>query len=526
MGKFRLIWLPVLLLVSLLAQAQVKAPKGKWEPEDANEHFKEFNFMMALPMYKELVKREPENMEYNYRLGFCYLHTNIDKTAAVPFFEKAVTDPKCKPETWKFLGKAYHLANRFDDAIKAYSKYKELMIKEKNKEEPDKADHWIEQCDNAKALIKHPINITFTNVGPEINSEFPDYYPWITQDEQVLYFTSRRKGGHTTQVESDGLYSSDCFVASVLDGKWDKAKNLSNMINTNLDEQIVGINPDGSELVIYIDHINELEDLYATHKKNNGWTKLEKLSDNVNNQKEYSGSIFNTDDGPVLYFVRNDKTSYGDKDIYTARLLPTGQWGIPQNIGPNINTKYGEEFPWLSTDGKTLYFSSEGHSSMGGYDLFKSIWDEEKKEWSKPINLGYPLNTADDEKQISILPDNRAGYVSALRKDGMGDLDIYRIKFEDNEQKFSVYRGRVVKSDSTSKSEVQATITATNTKTNDEITFVTNKSTGRYVMALMPGIYKIKITADGYKDIDETLVVFEFGVARPETIKDYVIMKK
>jgi len=163
---------------------------------------------------------------------------------------------------------------------------------------------------------------------------------------------------------------------------------------------------------------------------------------------------------------------------------------------------------------------------MGGVDLFKSIWDEETKQWSKPINLGYPLNTADDERQISILPDNRAGYISALRPGGLGDLDIYRIKFEDNEQKFNVYRGKILKSDSTTKGEVQATITAVNSKTNDEITFVSNRTTGRYIMALLPGIYKIKITADGYADINETVVVFEFGVARPETVKDYVIMKK
>ncbi|HXB39439.1 MAG TPA: tetratricopeptide repeat protein [Bacteroidia bacterium] len=503
---------------------QIKPPKGKWEPEDAAEHFKQHNFIMALPMYKELVKREPNETDYQYKLALCYLQTYIDKTAAVPYLEKVVKDPKCKPDSWYWLGKAYHLAGKYDEAIKAYSKYKELVAKDKL--EADKADHLIEQVNNAKQLVKYPINITFTNAGPEVNSEFPDYYPWITQDEQTIFFTSRRKGSHTSTVESDGYYSSDCLYATVMDGKWAKAQNLGNAVNTNLDEQIVGIKRDGTELIIYIDHIDQLEDLYKTYKKNNNYVKIEKLSDNVNNEKEYSGSIFETDDGPILYFVRRGKTSIGESDIYTARLLPTGQWGIAQNIGPNINTKYREDFPWLSTDGKTLYFSSEGHSSMGGFDLFKSIWDDDKMEWSKPINLGYPLNTADDERQISILPDNRAGYISALRPGGLGDLDIYRIKFEDNEQKYSVYRGKIIKSDSTVKGEIQANITAVNTKTNDEIAFVSNKTTGRYIMALLPGIYKIKISCDGYADISETLVVFEFGVAKPETVKDYVLMKK
>jgi len=207
-------------------------------------------------------------------------------------------------------------------------------------------------------------------------------------------------------------------------------------------------------------------------------------------------------------------------------MLPTGQWGLPVNMGSKINTKYKEDFPWLSADGKTLYFSSEGHSSMGGFDLFKCIWDEIDKEWSSPMNLGYPLNTSDDERQISILPDNRAGYVSALRPGGFGDLDIYRVKFEENDQHYNLYRGKVLRSDSTNKKDFDVNISAINKKTNDEITFVPNKINGRYVMALLPGTYKVTISSDGYTDYTENIVVFEFGVAKPETIKNYVLIKK
>lgn len=501
-------------------------PKGKWEPEDAEEHYKHQNYMMALPMYRELIKREPNETDYQYRLAYCYLHTNFDKKAAIPLLEKVVKEPKCPTDAWYWLGKAYHLDNKFDLAIKAYTSYKELMVKAKNKEEAEKTDHLMEQCTNARALIKHPINITFTNAGPEVNSEYPDYYPWTTSDEQSLFFTSRRKGGHASQVESDGLFSSDCYSASVMDGKWAKAQNLGSTINTGLDEQIVGIRPDGTQLVVYIDHITELEDLYISKKKPNGFGKIEKLSENANKEKEYSGSIFETEDGPILYFVRKGKDCVGESDIFTARQLPTGAWGIPRNIGTKINTKYKEDFPWLSMDGKTLYFASEGHSSMGGFDLFKSSWDDGENAWTEPVNLGYPLNTSDDERQISILPDNRAGYVSAVRPGGLGDLDIYRIKFEDNEQRFSVYKGRILRSDTLSKEEIQVTIFATNVKTNEEETFLSNRSNGKYLMALLPGSYKIKVTCDGYQDVSENLIVFEFGIVKGENIKDYKIKKK
>src|SRR6201987_5903916 len=112
--KFRSIILTTFLCAGLCAFSQQRAQKAKWEPEDAEEHFKMHNFMMALPMYKELVKREPEHIDYNYKLAFCYLNTYVDKTAAVPYLEKVVKEPKCKSENWFLMGKAYHLANKFD----------------------------------------------------------------------------------------------------------------------------------------------------------------------------------------------------------------------------------------------------------------------------------------------------------------------------------------------------------------------------------------------------------------------------
>jgi hypothetical protein len=137
--------------------------------------------------------------------------------------------------------------------------------------------------------------------------------------------------------------------------------------------------------------------------------------------KEYAGTILETEEGPVLFFSRKDDKSFGETDLYMARKIPNGNWGIPQNLGPNINSKYKEDFPYLTPDGKTLYFASEGHSSMGGFDLFKSVWDEETQAWSKPQNLGYPVNTPDDEQQIYVFADHRAAYVSAWRPGGLGN---------------------------------------------------------------------------------------------------------
>ncbi|HEY1038055.1 MAG TPA: tetratricopeptide repeat protein, partial [Bacteroidia bacterium] len=262
------------------AQPQKKASS---DPEEAKEHYKHYNYLMAMPIYKNLLAKEPKNTEYNYRLGICYLRTHLNKAESVKYFEAASKDPKCETDTWFFLGRAYHLAGKYDEAIQAYTKYKSFVPKDKK--EVEKTDHQIEMCNNAKELVKFPVNITFTNAGPEVNSEFPDYFPFITADEQTIFFTSRRKGGHATAVETDGYFSSDIFYCPVLDGKWDKAKNLSPQVNTTLDEEIVGLKPNGQELIVYIDHIDadKIENLYVTHYKNKMYTKLEKLSENVTN---------------------------------------------------------------------------------------------------------------------------------------------------------------------------------------------------------------------------------------------------
>ena len=492
------------------------------DPGEADEHFSHRNYLMAMPLYKELIRQEKDNYEYCYKLGICYLRTHLNKAEATQYFEKAVKAPKPHPDAWLDLGRSYHIQHKFDKAIDCYKKFLELPgAKEKDKA---LAELYMTQCENGKQIIKDPIKVTFTNLGPQINSITSDYFPFVTADEQLLFFTSRRKGGHATQVESDGYYSSDCFMASVADGKWDKAKNLGSSVNTNLDEEIVGLRPDASELIIYIDHIDVAEDLYRSVKKNNNYGKLEKLSENVNDEKEYSGTIFNTEEGPILFFVRKDKSGFGETDIYTAKQLPNGKWGKPVNLGSNINTKYHEDFPFLSSDGKTLFFSSEGHTSIGGFDLFKSTWDETSQTWSKPENLGYPLNTADDEEQICMLPDNHAGYISTFRPEGLGDLDIYRVVFDDQEKKQRLFTGFLSSSDTTQKI-LNANVSVLNNKTNEEFVFKPNPKTGHYILSLAPGEYKINIKCEGHEPLNEDLIIYDLSINRPEIEKNYTLQK-
>ncbi|MES2763647.1 MAG: tetratricopeptide repeat protein [Bacteroidota bacterium] len=486
--------------------------------EDADEHYGHHNYLMALPVYKNLLKTDKNNATIQYKIAECYLNTHINKAEAIKYLEFCIKDPKADPNVWLRLGHAYRLAGKIDDAIKAFEKYKELEPKKKKI-----ADRELEICANAKTLIRNPVNVSFTNLGKDINSEFADYYPWITQDESFLAFTTRRKGQTAGRVEVDGYFASDVYTSRVEAGKWVKAENPGTKINSSLDEQVVGLKADGSEMLIYIDHIDKYGDIYTTVKKNGAWVKYLPFPENINKKIEHSASI--SPDGNTLFFVRGDSRE-DQTDIYICRKLPNGNWSEPFKMGGEVNSEYHEDFPYLSTDGVTLYFSSEGHNTIGGFDLFKSVWNPEENTWTKAENLGFPLNTTDDDRSISLTPDNRAGYISALRPGGQGDLDIYRVRFNDMEQKLTLYLGAIMLGDSLNQpKEYIANILAINASTNEEFSFAPNPTNGNFVMALPAGAYNITVTADGYSEFKDQLTVSDLGLPISEEKKNYKLLK-
>lgn len=509
------------LVISLFSFSVVMAQPGKakYDIADADEHYSHHNFLMALPIYKELLKGDKNNASIQYKIAECYLNTNINKSEAIKYLEFCAKDPKVESNVWLRLGYAYRLSNKIDDAIKAFEKYKELEPKKKKI-----ADRELEICNNAKSLMLNPVNVSFTNLGKDINSEFADYYPWITQDESFLAFTTRRKGQTAGRVEVDGYYASDVYTSKVEGGKWVKAENPGPKINSSLDEQVVGVKADGSEMLIYIDHIDKYGDIYSSVKKNGAWVKYVPFPEHINKEIEHSASI--SADGNTLFFIRGENKE-AQTDIFICRKLPNGNWSMPLKMGPEINSEYNEDFPYLSTDGVTLYFSSEGHNTMGGFDLFKSVWNQEENTWTKAENLGYPVNTTDNDRSISLTPDNRVGYISAWRPGGQGDLDIYRVKFNDVDQKLTLYLGNVTLGDSLNQpKEYIVNILAVNVANQEEFSFVPNPKNGKFVMALPAGSYEITVTADGYAEVKDKLTVSDLGLPISEEKKNYKLPKQ
>ncbi|CAN5375257.1 hypothetical protein BH09BAC5_BH09BAC5_25080 [soil metagenome] len=505
-----------ILLNSICLSAQT--PNGVPDADLAAEHFSHGNYTMALPIYLALLKRDGTNYEYNFRTGICYLQTNGHKQEAIKYLEICTKSPKVENDAWLYLGKAYHYGLKFDDAIKAFETYK-LKAKEKDKLE---ADHYIEQCKNGKILVANPSDVTFFDLPKEVNSEFPDYYPFVTQDESMLVYTSRRKGNvGAMKPEMDGYYASDIWVSKSLNGVWQKSKGAGPLVNGQYDEQCTGLSADGKVMTVYVDNITDLGDIYSTTYKNS-FAKIEKFGAPINDGFETAGAL--APDGNSIFFASKRDGGQGGTDIYMCRKLPNMKWGLPINL-TILNTQYNEDFPFMSPDGKTLYFCSEGHNSMGGFDLFYSVWDQENNTWSTPKNVGYPVNSPENDFTISFTENNRVAYISSDRDGGTGDLDIWRVVFNEVQSNtFTMVTGDILGVDSTF-TKADLFIQVTNSATNEDYgSYRPSPTTGKYVMALPPGKYIMTVEAPGYKTYVETVLVFDIG-PQGEMSKDILLVK-
>ncbi len=372
------------------------------------------------------------NIKANFEAGHMHLLT-INKDYAIKFFLRIYrqdADYRFDLEYW--IGKAYHYGLDFDNAIKFYSRYRDRLAKRPTYAGKDKVDlkeveRNIVECNNGKEYVAHPKNFSIVNIGREINSEFDDYAPVLSENGNELVFTTRRRDGNTYEnVADDNKPYEDVFFSTRTNGAWAKAKNIGPTINTKFNNSNLALSPDGNTLFLYSDEGNG--DIYISKRLINGsWGVPEPLPGLINSSyKESSVSI--TKDGNTLYFSSERPGGYGGSDIYYCVKDSRGEWTRVKNMGTAINTEYDEDGPFIDYDGKTLYFSSKGRKGMGGYDIYKTTQlDPDRNEWSDPVNLGYPINTPDNDIYFVSTPDGTKAYYSSTRDDGFGYDDIYEI---------------------------------------------------------------------------------------------------
>ena len=484
-------------------------------------------YLAALPHYLEAQELNPNNAALNLKIGAAYLHSN-SKPAALSYLQKAgQLDPQVSPRLPYLLGRALHLNAKWTDAISEYERAVPLPDEGTGEAitATELARH-IQECKNGLTLQRHPARVFIDNAGPQVNSAGSDYGPVVSADESVMLLTSRREGSTGGQHDraGDGFFE-DIYQTQLSGAKtWAAARNLGPPVNTSGHDATVGLSPDGQKMLVYVE--DNGGDLSEVTLQGAAWSKPQRLTARINTKYHESSASYSPD-GRTLYFV-SDKPQggRGGRDIYRVSLITDEP---AQNLGPVINTSYGEEGVFLMPDGKTMYFSSEGHNSMGGYDIFKSTLGADG-QWSEPENLGWPINTPDDDVFLVTSASGRHGYYSSDRPGGLGGKDIYRITFLGPEKQpaFSqeelLLAGRVqpiketvlappvtvattkvtilkgVVTDELSHQPVPATIDVIDNTTGQSIaTFQANAVSGRYLVSLPSGLnYGIVVRQDGY----------------------------
>ncbi|MCZ6694077.1 MAG: OmpA family protein [Bacteroidetes bacterium] len=381
----------------------------------------------ALPLLLKLDSLDPTNKDFNFKTGMCYYHT-VDKNKSLNYFKIAEANSDPSEELDFYLGRAYHYNNRFDEAIKYYEKFRQDLINLNKTTDPryKEVERYIENCEVGKELVRDSVTLEIVNIGEVINSEYPEYGPIIPADESFMIFTSRREDNVSTEQDADGRYHEDMYISYKNDkGEWQKPQNLGFGVNSFGHDAGIGLSSDGSQLLIY--KSNNGGDIYISDHSEDGWTIPVPLSGEVNTAGFESSACF-TADSKHIYFTSEREGGYGGSDIYKAELLGNGTWGNIVNLGPEINTQFNEEAPQIHSDSKTLFFSSRGHNSMGGFDIFSSNYNEDSKTWSPVRNIGYPINTADEDIYFVLAANGVKAYFSSYRNDTHGEVDIYILK--------------------------------------------------------------------------------------------------
>ncbi len=508
------------LTISLSAQPMTSAQKKTFK-----KNFKEGTLLIeantgnrddermadtTLKFFQRCYALDSTNCNVAYIIGKLYLATAMHKAAALPYLQKAVTNIKKKyhpsdpsekhapPMAYYYLAQAQAVNYQFDNAIENFNTFKK-MLKSDGGERPKDIAMRTGWASNAKDLMANPVDCRVVNIGETVNSTYDDYAPVLTADEAQMYFASKRPMVEDTANDREGIWSTIAGQNKVWAAPTDPGAPL-NVVGGN--SATVSLTPDGQQMMVYVSEGVGNGEVYVTKLKGNTWTVPGKIDSSKQGVIDSKGSKYFTPsaclspDGKTLYFSSDRAGGQGKLDLYRSDLQSDGTWGSPQNLGTGINTKEDEDCPFVSYDGSLLFFSSKGHNTMGGYDIFMCKADGQGG-WGDPQNLGYPVNTPDDDKFFVLSADGKRGYYNTVRLGTMGERDIYEVTFKNPlpVQCVGVMVGYYKTADG---SAIPADAKVTCSDGTNSTSAVVNSATGKYLVLLKPNVnYAVTITAGG-----------------------------
>jgi hypothetical protein len=447
----------------------------------------------AIPVKTEediqFIKRRGYSVETCFRIAEGYIRSNTDQIKAIPYLEYIIElDRYVNPRAFYMLSHSYYYHGKFDRAVKAMNDY---LNKETNKHFLKLAKEELETFRNAERVASKPRNVVLVNLGPNINSAYPEINPYISKNENLLVYSSKRSKSYNIYVSKKDFNGST----------WLRSKLAGNYVNSYNDEFVAGLSSDGKNLMVHYNHLSGFEDINLSSRYKGLFRELEDPGNKVNSNYREEGACL-SEDGQILYFASDRPGGFGGFDLYFAHRLPDGTFGAPTNMGQPINTEFDENYPNLSSGGNRFYFASKGHNSIGGYDIFFSDLNPINSKWSKPENMGYPINNAYDNKTIAFADDPRYAYTSTVDWRTHGDYDIYKVIFLDVGPGMLIVKNKVTVSGSEG-------INYYNEIDDLEITvykreevygkYTFDKRTNSFVLALAPGTYILEIESDRYK---------------------------
>lgn len=495
-------------------------------------------YIGALTIYKEVLHKNPNDAMVLHYVGLCNYSLKKYDLAEESFKKAIATGQNVMPESYLILGKIQLSEGNLDDALTEFNNFK-THAKAKEAQYED-IDVYIQHCKNAKDLMAKPLNVKVDNVGSAINSKYDDQTPCISADGKKLVFNSRRP--ETTDspldVEGDGKFFQDIYISTwdTTAKKWTDAESVPGNVNTLAHDACTSISPDGKQIFIYKNDVNDNEsrggDIFVSKVVSNKWKTPETMGKPINTSYwEGGGSI--SSDGKTLYFTSERPGGQGHSDIWMIKRLSKNEWGKPENLGAVINSEYDEVGVFIAPDGKSLFFSSNGFASMGSYDIFRSTLVDGK--WTKPVNLGYPINSVAKDGPFVVSADAKVGYFASERKGGLGESDIYSVDlatmgiFEKDFAKkenngLSILKGVVRDGfEGSGLASVEIKVMDANGAL---IGSTTTNENGEYFMTLKGDVtYTIKASIKGYKTTEEK-VELKAGKTDTFSLEKQIMMNK
>lgn len=448
----------------------------------------------------QFIKQRGYSLEACYRMAEDYLRSNGNQRRAIPYLEYIIEANKdCDLKVLFMLAQSYYYNGQFDLAIKVISEYIE---KEKNGKLKKVGKDELHKFENALSLASSPGNVELINLGPKINTKYAEVNPYVSVYENLLVYSSKRFKDYDVYVSKKRPY----------DSYWSKSKLAGKFVNTINDEFVAGLSSSGQNLFVHYNQVSGFEDINMSHRTKGLYRELEDPGSKINSTYREEGACISKMKD-TLYFASDRPEGYGGFDIYYSLKLPEGDWGPPINMGKTVNTEFDENYPNLSPDGSKLYFASKGHNSIGGFDIFYTTFNKDAGIWNDPVNLGYPINNAFDNKNIAFTETDRYAYISTVDKKSYGDFDIYKVIFHDVPADYLIVRAEVLAKDSieykpfNSEDEDLVLTIFSGDETYGIYSF--DKRNNCFVLALVPGVYTLEIDSKNYSPYKKQVTINE-----------------